>query len=493
MMYQLLGLNPYKLLKFFLLIYFLFWGKTNYTQNIDSLKKELTNHPLDTTLVKIYGEIGDHFYYSGKNDSAIYYWETAKRAALLAEKKELPELHHFILKKKLAVVYNDLAYLYIYKGRYTKAINYFNQCILLKQQTNDQEGEIQTYTNLGYLYTHKNQIDSAIFYNLNAYKLAKKNKLERQAAVSSMQIGVLHTKNGAINQALKRFNESIAYFKQINDSIALSTSYNNLAKAYESIEKNEDALTYFFKSLDLKLSNNDQKGAAIVYNNIGACYQKINELELALKYYQKALKIFHGIGHKMGISTTMNNIGKMHFDLYQLDSATHYYQQSLRIRKEINDIEGIAISLINLSRIYYEQEAYHTAIKSLNEAYKITTQIQNPSLIADCSLQLYQNYEKLKDYKNALFYFKKHDEYNALIFSEKNLKRVNNQLKGEAVKKQQYQDSLKVQLQIKNNKEVWEDELKKQHVIISKKTAFAIGIILLIIIGALVFFSFYKK
>ena len=390
---------PLTLLKNYLAALFLFISITCVLsqQKLDSLKQLLSNSTNDTTLVTLYGLIGDDFYYSGINDSATFYWEEAKDIALKSRQKEHPEIYNFIINKKLAVLYNDIAYLKINIGDFDGAVNYYNECIYLKQKTNDINGEIQSYTNLGYLYIIKNQTDSALIYNLTSYKLAKKNNLNNLAAVSAMQIGVLHIKNGAINQALKRLSESATYFELTNNAQELAVAYNNMAKAYEEIDKNNIALEYFFKSLKIKLNNENKKGAAIVYNNIGACYQKIKEFELAIKYNKKALTLFKEVNNKVGEATTLNNIGMMHFLKFELDSAIINHNKSLTIRKLIHDIEGIAISQLNISKVYYEKEKYSVAISFLKRANKIVKEIKNTSLIADCSMQLYKNYEQWDD------------------------------------------------------------------------------------------------
>jgi tetratricopeptide (TPR) repeat protein len=489
---QQLSLKP---LKFILMVLsFLSLSTTSFSQQkIDSLKLLLATEKRDSSIISTYGEIGDEFYYSGQNDSAIFYWEVAKEIALKSKKKEYPQIYYFAINRKLAVLYNDLAYLKIGNGEFDVAANYFNESILLKQLTNDEKGEIQAYTNLGYLYITKNQIDSAIFYNLTAYKLAKQHKLNDEAAISAMQIGVLHTKIGVISEALKRLNECADYFKKTQNTKALAVAYNNIAHAYETINKNTVALEYFFKSLQLKIENNNKKGAAVTYNNIGACYQKIEEVELAIKYSTKALTIFEELNNKVGKATTLNNIGMMHFEAKKLDSALQYFNQSLLIRKEINDIEGIAVSLLNKSKIHYNNNEYKEAIKNLEEAYSIANEINNTSLISNSSLQLYKNYEKVENDKKALFYYKTHTKHEAILFSEKNLKKadlIQNKIK---IQKANYSDSIFQVLQIENNKVNWEVDQKKKNYVIKKSKALIFGIILTLLFLILIYLVVKKR
>ncbi len=474
--------------KFLFLFLFCYW--TSFAQpKVDSLKRELYQNHSDSSTLSIYGLIGDDFYYNGKNDSAIYYWEIAKDFALNSKKKELSEIQKFVIDKKLSVIYNDLAYLNVEKGNFDKAVNYFHECLLLKQNINDLLGEINTYTNLGYLYIKKRDLDSARFFNQTAYQLAKINKLDKTVATSAAQLGLIYTKIGALEEGLNYLNESLNYFKSTNDTLGLAKTYNNIAKSYEKLNDDNTALEFYFKSLALKISLNDKKSTATAYNNIGACYLKINELELAIKYNNKALSIFKETNDNIGLATTLNNIGFIHYKMKEYDEALGYYEQSLAIREKISDVEGIAYSLLNISKIHSIDENYNKALTLLNKANEIALEIKNIGLLSDCALQLSLNNEKLKNYETALAYFKKHTLYSNKLNSNSNRNKatlLNVMIK---VKQQNYIDSLSLVLKNKNNKNSWKQELKKSSFMIDKRIVY----IFLLFLGGITSYYFFSK
>ena len=463
----------------FIIFFFQLNGLINAQTKIDSLKEELTINHNDTSTLAIYGLIGDDFYYKGKNDSAIYYWEIAKQFALNSLNKELPELHKFVINQKLSVIFNDLAYLNVEKGNFDKAVAYFNECLLLKQKINDSRGEINTYTNLGYLYIKKRDLDSARYYNQTAYQLAKVNKFDKIVAASAAQLGLIYTNIGAIEEALAYLNESLNYYSLTNDTEGLSKTYNNIAKSYEKLEDNNTALEFYFKSLELKIASNNKKSIATAYNNIGACYTKIKELELSIKYNKKALAIFRKINAKIGEATTLNNIGFMHYQMREMDEALSYFEKSLSIRESINDIEGIAFSRLNISKIYSIDGNYDEAILLLNSVNKIALETKNTELLSDCSFQLSLNFEKTENPEEALLYYKKHTYYKNKLNSNLNVNKAASLNAMIKVRQQNYKDSLSLVIQNNNNMKTWKNQMKESSYIIDKTYfyLFLIGVI----------------
>lgn len=456
---------------------------------IDSLKRELNYSSNDTTTLSIYGLIGDDFYYKGENDSAIFYWELAKEFALTSQKKEFSEIYKFVINKKLSVFFNDLAYLNVEKGNFNTAIEYFHECILLKQSINDSRGETNTYTNLGYLYIKKRDLDSALFYNLAAHKLAKTNNFEEIEAASAVQLGLIFTEIGEINQALAYLNKSVIYFSSNNDTLELAKSYNNIAKSYQKLNDYNTALEFYFKSLELKIKLGNKKSSATAYNNIGACYFKIDELELAVKYNKKALDLFIEIQDKIGEATTLNNIGFMHYQMNEMEEALSIYTKSLAIRESISDIEGIAFSLLNISKIHSFDANYNEALFLLQKVYKLALETKNIELLSDCSLQLSLNYEKIKDNQRALSHYKKHIYYQNKLNNNSNIDKARHINAIIKIQQQNYKDSISLVIQSRNEVKSLEQEIRESSFIVSKKYTYIFLFGLALLIGLLI----YKK
>lgn len=392
---------------------------------LDSLRSVLNTTHQDTTLVGTLSKIGDVFYYGGQADSAIYYWEKGRAVADAVLEKEIPEAQKLTAQRFNAILYNDLAYLYIGKGNYDKALGYFRKSIRYRELLKDTSGILQGYSNIGYLYIQKGQTDSALFYNKRVLDLAQRYKLKEQEGISSMQVAVLYTKIGLIEEALEHLKNAQKIFTKINKPKAEAIVLNNIAKVYMDLEEYNTALEYFFKSLELKYTDNDRLSIGNTYTNIGAAYQRIEELSLAKKYDFLALEYFDKANNKRGKATVLNNIGNLYVDLGQTDSAMILFQQSLALRQEIHDKAGIAYSLFNIAKIEYRNHQLEQAVNRLKKAYTLADETTDYNLLQKIAKEIYTIYKVEKKYEEALNYHEQLLRFKELILNQKNLESLN--------------------------------------------------------------------
>ncbi len=392
---------------------------------LDSLRTILNESNQDTTLVGTLSKIGDVFYYEGQADSAIYYWEKGKEKADKILQKELTLEIKLTTQRLNAILYNDLAYLYVGKGNYDKALGYFRNSIRYRELLKDTSGILQGYSNIGYLYIQKGQTDSALFYNKRVLDLAQRYKLKEQEGISYMQVAVLYTKIGLIEEALEHLKNAQKIFTKINNPKAEAIVLNNIAKVYVDMEEYNTALEYFFKSLELKYTDNDMLSIANTYNNIGAAYQRVEELSLAKKYDFLALEFFDKAKNTRGKATVLNNIGNLYVDLDQTDSAMILFQQSLALRQEIHDKSGIAYSLFNIAKIEHRNHQLEQAVNHLKKAYTLADETTDYNLLQKIAKELYTIYKVEKKYEEALYYHEQLLRFKELILNQKNLESLN--------------------------------------------------------------------
>ena len=79
--------------------------------------------------------------------------------------------------------------------------------------------------------------------------------------------------------------------KQMNDSVGIGASLNNLGNVMMSKGDYDKAVKYFFQSLKIRETIKDSAGIASSTNNIGMIYYKQQKFKEAIKYYHKALEI----------------------------------------------------------------------------------------------------------------------------------------------------------------------------------------------------------
>lgn len=206
------------------------------------------------------------------------------------------------------------------------------------------------------------------------------------------------------------------------NTVNSASAYTNIASAYKEQGDFENALKYYYKSLEL-LDKKQNGNCITVYNSIAYIYQETCNYDKAEEVYRKILDIinkeldYHSIDiNPFDIGTTYNNLATILREQHKHDEAIRLYNKALAIFKEIfiNEHPAVAMTLNNLAIVYYDLKEYAHALQYYYEALSIQEKIlglNNPDTaktyvgIADIyNIQI--DYEKsIRLYEKALSIF----------------------------------------------------------------------------------------
>ena len=140
---------------------------------------------------------------------------------------------------------------------------------------------------------------------------------------------------------------------------ATAKYYNILGLVYWSEAKYRDqpehvqkAITLHNKSLQLRIQLQDTLGISFSYNNLGNAYLLLQEYATALQYYQQALSIREELQLTAEIATTLRDIGRLYYQQHMHTEALEYYTRAKQIREQISnpyDLKKITDSINLLS------------------------------------------------------------------------------------------------------------------------------------------------
>ena len=131
---------------------------------------------------------------------------------------------------------------------------------------------------LGMALTGANDIEGAIA----AYQTAAANGQEKTA---NKQISTIFLKKAAAALKAKKLDEAITAAISSNEYMENAQAYQIAGQASQSLKKNEDAIKYFEKYLEMKP---DAKNAGQIAFTVGALYQSAGNKAKAVEFYQKA-------------------------------------------------------------------------------------------------------------------------------------------------------------------------------------------------------------
>lgn len=288
-------------------------------------------------------------------------------------------------------------------------------------------------------------------------KFALKQKLDNYY-YSTQKAYVEGNYDEALEESLKALNIARKLYAKNDSSIIVF--YYTTGNIYQKLEKNDKAIEYFNKVININnkiKSNKDLELIANVYGNLGAAHQTKKDYDKALKFYKKAYNIYtkklDKNKYKQSISIISNHISYAqqkkgdykssigsHFktlklkieehgnehsevamiyhslgDIYKIngeyDNAKKNYLKALGIYENLKEYqESVAKILDNIGGVYQHIGEYMNAIESYENAINIYTNKLDKNHYQESIATIYNNlgsvYAQKEDYKTAHKYYK---------------------------------------------------------------------------------------
>ncbi|UCH94202.1 MAG: tetratricopeptide repeat protein [Candidatus Aminicenantes bacterium] len=279
---------------------------------------------------------------------------------------------------------HNLAQAYFFQGDYTQAKGYCSHALTLYEEIDNQEGLAHSFYIMAYISWRLSDLSQAMDYVLKSNKIYEKLDDPRGIALLEMLAGNIYSDQGRYEKTLE------FYFKS--------------KRAFQKLE--------------------DKERLCQILNNIGYIYTQLKNHIEALKYYNQSLEISRKINSRQTRCYTLNNMGEVHADKGDYYQALDYFNQSLEIKKDLNDKMGEAHTLVNIGKVHRRQGRYQQALQILNQALTTASDINTRIYIRSANQELSLTFEALKDYPQALYYYKKYKEVNNSIFNETTGKKI---------------------------------------------------------------------
>lgn len=196
-----------------------------------------------------------------------------------------------------------------------------------------------SYNNIGRLYYNMGEYSKALEYYEKALKIREQifGSEHPYTAKSYNNIGLVHYGMGAYSRALEYYEKALRIKELVLGRKDPSTaiSYNNIGQVYDGLGDYPKALDFYETSLRIReqVLGMEHPDTAQTYNNIGAVYYHMADYSKALECNMKALEIYEkslGADHT-ATATTCNNIGCLYYKMEDMPKALEFFEKSIRV------------------------------------------------------------------------------------------------------------------------------------------------------------------
>jgi two-component system, NarL family, sensor kinase len=268
-----------------------------------------------------------------------------------------------------------------------------------------------------------NYIDSSKNHLINLDELQKfkaKNKLNfneqvafyDRAILASVELQKYYLSLKYSFQGLK-----IAQYTGIDSLICLYTM--KIGNSYYYIHDINNALTYYFKSLQIARKNKLWRQETKILNNIGAMYLDLQNLEKAEKYLKKAIEIFKS-------KDLLYSEGLLTYRLLAtLNQQKGNYQESMKIFKEVikyaelsDNIDLLTFSMVYYSRLLIDLKQYKEALNYTSKALEIQRKVADNNALSVILINHALTLKENKLFEQAIEVFREVIVLNKKIYKE---------------------------------------------------------------------------
>ncbi|MFH2142362.1 MAG: tetratricopeptide repeat protein [Bacteroidota bacterium] len=443
----------------------------SYAQQAYQLSKELNDKK---QLSVAYSNLGDIYYFTGKQDTAILFYKKSIKA-----KDELNDT------SGSALIHNYAGIAYYDLGDYKSAFYHYNKSLEKYKLTNNQQGIAGALGNIGVLYKYWGETDTALVCYFKSLEILNKIENISGAAGCCINIGDIYKNQGKYEMAIEKYLEARTKYDSVQSQYGVANASNIIGIVYYEWKNFDKALEYFNLALDINIEIDNKRGIVDAKSNIGLIYMDSEEFDKAKQNFEEALEISIEINKSKAISNCYNNLGRIYQHEKNYDKAIEYYKKSQEIEEKSGNKKGLAESLRNVGDIYFEKSDYNNALYYYQKSLEISYNNSLADIMMKNYQSIYKTYKSLGDYSNSLINFEKFYYLNDSVYTAERHKQFNElQTRYETEKKEQ-----RIKLQ--------QSEIAQKQATINKeriqKYAFSFVGLLLLILAAVIYRSLKQK
>ncbi len=208
-----------------------------------------------------YNDIAISFYRLTLNDSSLFYNKKAYEIRKAAGRKDL-----------MASSLSKIANIYTDQGNHAQALITNLEALNFYEQTKDEAKLALLYGNIGQLYEKLNRMDKQVYYLEKSLALCKKIDNEYGEANCLANLAGCYLKQGKTRIAFEMMDRVVNVYTKYNDSLNLSSAYNNLGYMHRLIGNTKEGKAFYLKAIVICKRINNKQSLLLYLHNLSSIY-----------------------------------------------------------------------------------------------------------------------------------------------------------------------------------------------------------------------------
>ncbi len=360
------------------------------------------------------------------------------------------------------------------------------------EKTTTDSLKVEALLSLG-VYQLRRDFNKVETYANQINEILKKENLEYdinlQRAEVFQQLGIVYRKRAQYGKALKHYLDAQKIFLEYNDSLNLSSNYHNIGNVFKYQEEYRRSIGAFKKAIAINEKLGIPKKIGDNYNAISSTYRRIKKIDSASYFLEKAYEKYEEAGYEEGKYRVIANKAQILNLQNKYTEALSFQLEYLAYveKKEIK--ESIATANYNLARTYNDLGQFDNAISHIDQSIAIAKKEKMGRRLAVSYKRKSLSYYKMKQFEQALEYYRKYARANDSVFNLQKAKEIREIELQYEFNQQKLKDSIQFAEEKKRISTIAENQELK------KKWYFTLFLITLILTTGIIYYGvrYFKK
>lgn len=363
---------------------------------IDSLQQIVALQRHDTTELKVLLSLANEFLRKDLSMTKRYSFEIIAHADPQSEAKWLGGAYNYLVSVFQQTAKPDSARYFLSRAQE-----------IAKQNPGNVKMQYNFNQSAGLFYKNQGEYKQALPYMLENLKLWKKED-ESQAGLL-LNLGNLYSQMGEFRLATKYHLQSLGLFETLKNLRGQSFCLQSLGNDFFHLEELADAETYYKKSLQLKEKLDDKRGALTTTISLGDVYKDMKQYRKAESLYKAALVEAAKLKLPGEEARALHQAGLLYKRMGENEKARQNFNKCMVIAKQMGDSLTLATARSEVLDLDLREQNKERTETQMLEGLNTTLRSGDRQQEAIEYYRLSEFYASNKDYKQALYYLKKHE------------------------------------------------------------------------------------
>lgn len=275
-------------------------------------------------------------------------------------------VHHL---EMVARINSNITSSYIETGQFNEAKKTITASIAHYKKIGNMPQYISDLGELGRVYINAGDYLKAaeIYIQTLAYYDAK-GTIKEKGKINA-QIGLAYDYAGIIDKAEKYYLQAIDFRKQIQDTVGLINTYNNLGIVNKNQSQYSKAFNYYKTSYALAKASKKDTYKINALINMGVASRHLGQYDEAIGFYTEALDLAKKYNRQSQIMTINNNLAYLYYYQKKYDLAFPLAKSAVAFAEEKGTLEDKVNYLQIYAAILKEKNKIDEAYDVLHKSY----------------------------------------------------------------------------------------------------------------------------